>query len=75
MATYVNCNEDYAIPADLRQRATALMGELAADGRDVCKLMHYHLWLMTSTDTPDAEALAEDVATMRSYLDSKGGQG
>lgn len=74
MATYIKDTAEYAIPDSLRQQATALMSELETDGRAVCKLMHYHLWLMLTTDTPDAGALAEDVETMTSFLGSRGGQ-
>lgn len=74
MAQFIKSSTEYAIPADLADEATALMSELADDGRDVCKLMRLHLYMMLTTATPDAGALAEDVETMASYLGSGGGQ-
>lgn len=54
--------------AAAREHAYGLLGRLETDSRAVCKLMHYHLWLMLTSDTPDDAGLAEDLLAVDGYL-------
>lgn len=56
------------IPDNLHDYAAALIRDLENDGRAICRIMHVHLWLMLTSDTPDDGALYTDVNEITSWL-------
>lgn len=56
------------IPDNLHALAAALIRELDADSRAVCKLMRIHLWFMLTSPQSDDAALYEDVLAVDAYM-------